>query len=309
MKELAIEQLDYLVLSGDVANYSTQEEYKAAFNLVDGLRNRFRLDPTRIIVVPGNHDLNYDLSERAYHLVSKRKLSSSLKEGLYIPAGPAGVAQRDDEQYKQRFGNFAYFYKRVCNSEYPLDYADQAVLHPYPENRILFLALNSAWEIDHYFETRAGINMEALTKALNELLDKRDDYKGWLKVAVWHHPVTGPDQMKNTQFLQQLRVHDFQIVMHGHVHETEQGFYTYDPGRRIHIIGAGTFGAPTREQVPGIPLQYNLLVLDPATGRITVKTRKKEKLYGAWYADARWGDKNNPVSWYEIAVEPWAASR
>ncbi len=50
----------------------------------------------------------------------------------------------------------------------------------------------------------------------------------------------------------------------------------------------------------GIPLQYNLLSFDPAKNEITVHTRKKEKLDGAWSADARWGDKNDPKPWYTI---------
>jgi hypothetical protein len=118
---------------------------------------------------------------------------------------------------------------------------------------------------------------------------------------VWHHPVTGPGMM-NAEFLQLLAIHGFQICMHGHIHEAIEGYHQYDPKRGLHIVGAGTFGAPTREQVPGIPLQYNLLILDPETRTLTVETRKKEKPDGAWSADARWGDKNNPVPRYTIEL-------
>ena len=84
--------------------------------------------------------------------------------------------------------------------------------------------------------------------------------------------------------------------------EAIEGYHKYDDKRGLYIIGAGTFGAPTREQVPGIPLQYNLLILDPENRTITVETRKKEKPDGAWSADARWGDKNNPVPRYTIQL-------
>ena len=56
-------------------------------------------------------------------------------------------------------------------------------------------------------------------------------------------------------------------------------------------------------QVAGIPLQYNLLKLDWESRAITVETRKKEKPDGAWSADARWGDKNNPVPRYTIQLK------
>ena len=78
-----------------------------------------------------------------------------------------------------------------------------------------------------------------------------------------------------------------------------------DDARGLHIIGAGTFGAPAEGQKPGIPLQYNLLILDPETQTLTVETRKKDKPDGAWMADARWGDKNNPVPRYTIQLKGW----
>nr|VFJ61479.1 MAG: hypothetical protein BECKDK2373C_GA0170839_108914 [Candidatus Kentron sp. DK] len=131
-------------------------------------------------------------------------------------------------------------------------------------------------------------------------------YDGWLKIAVFHHPVTGRQQM-NDEFMQLLAVHGFQICLHGHVHEAMESFHQHDDQRGINIIGAGTFGAPTTEQVTGIPLQYNLLTFDPATGKMTVNTRKREKPDGAWSADARWGDRNDPKPWYRFRAPGYRA--
>jgi hypothetical protein len=108
--------------------------------------------------------------------------------------------------------------------------------------------------------------------------------------------------MKNPAFLEQLAVTGFQLGIHGHIHEAKDENFQYDTKRGLRIIAAGTFGAPTHEQVTGIPLQYNLLTLDPETGELTVETRKKEKVDGAWSADARWGDKNNPTPRYPIQL-------
>jgi hypothetical protein len=113
-KELKINKLEYLVISGDVANYSTQNEYEAAFELIDGLVKHFQVEADRVIIVPGNHDLNWEMSERAYPFVLKRNLPDPLPEGRYIPAGDVGALLRDDELYKKRFTNFAHLYKQVC---------------------------------------------------------------------------------------------------------------------------------------------------------------------------------------------------
>jgi predicted phosphodiesterase len=308
IQELEVRRLEYLVISGDVANYSTEKEYDAAYAMVDGLVKRFGLDASRVVVVPGNHDLNWDLSETAYPFVPKRKLPTPLPEDRSIPAGDAGALLRDDTLYRERFANFnTHFYRRVYPGQnYSTDYANQVVFVERPEDGILFLGFNSCWQLDHHFRTRAGIHASALAQALDRLQDGR--YKGWLKIAVWHHPVSGKEMM-NDDFMQLLSVHHFQICLHGHIHEAIQRFYHYDSRRGIHIIGAGTFGAPAREQVTGIPLQYNLLTFDPRTGEMTVNTRKKEKPDGAWSADARWGDKNDPKPWYRFTVPNYQASQ
>ena len=89
--------------------------------------------------------------------------------------------------------------------------------------------------------------------------------------------------------MQQLAKAGFRLVLHGHVHKAETGLYRYDmapEGRRINVVCAGTFGAPTRDWVPGYPLQYNLLSISKE--RVVVATRRREEPNGAWQPDARW---------------------
>jgi predicted MPP superfamily phosphohydrolase/energy-coupling factor transporter ATP-binding protein EcfA2 len=300
-QNLKIEQLNYLVLSGDIGNYSTIDEYDAAFELVNKLLNHYRLDSNRVIIVPGNHDLNWDLSESAYDFVAKRKLPKSLAEGQYIDAGDAGKLIRDEERYKQRFKYFSkHFYEKIRECSYPLEYDKQSIIYPFPEDKILFLTLNSCWEIDQHYKDRSSINSNSISNSIDQILT--GNYDDWLKIAIWHHPVTSAESMKNVAFLEQLVVNGFQIAMHGHIHEAKDENFQYDNNRGLRIIAAGTFGAPAREQVTGIPLQYNLLILDPDNRELTVETRKKEKVDGAWSADARWGDKNNPSPRYVVSL-------
>ncbi|MCP4697215.1 MAG: metallophosphoesterase [Gammaproteobacteria bacterium] len=276
MRELKVKHLEYLVISGDIACQSTEAEYAAAFELINALMERFGLDAKRVVIVPGNHDLNWELSEQAYSIiVPQRKLPKAL-DGRYIPAGKAGALKCDEAKYPQRFAHFnEYFYQKIHQTSYPLDPAEQGILHFYPQHRLLFLAMNSCWKIDHCYTDRAGICMDALTGALDQLRDAK--YDDWLKIAVWHHPITGPQTMENPEFMEQLATHGFRICLHGHIHEAAKNLYQYDSERKIHIIGAGTFGAPVGEQVAGIPLQYNLLAVEADT--LIVHSRKKEKTY------------------------------
>ncbi len=174
-KNLKVDKLDYLVISGDIAIKSIPEEYNAALELVDKLIERFQLSRDSVIIVPGNHDLNWEFSQNAYEYFLNNKLPKPLEEGKYYPAGDEGKKVRNESKYKGRFSNFATFYEKVHKKQYPLDYSEQGILHIYENDKIIFLALNSSWEIDHYtnYQTRASINMNALSKALDKLNDKK----------------------------------------------------------------------------------------------------------------------------------------
>lgn len=300
-QNLKINKLHYLVISGDIGNYSLQTEYEAAYDLISQVASHFQCELQNIIVVPGNHDLSYELSEKAYIYCSNRGVPKDLSKDEQIPAGEYGIQKRNNDLYKNRFDNFSkYFYEKIYGIEYPKEYSEQGILYFYPKDKLLFLGLNSSWKIDHHYQDRSEINMTALSKATIKLTS---EHNNWVKIAVWHHPVTGPEAMENTDFLQQLAVEGFNIIIHGHIHEALEERYKYDKKRKINIVGLGTFGAPAGQQTTGIPLQYNLLVFNPNTQIITVKSRKKEKPDGDWSADARWEDKNEPLSWYEIELK------
>lgn len=292
-------QLDYLVLSGDIADKSTESDYQSAQLLVEQLIQRFKLKRNKIILVPGNHDVDYMLSKQAYSRFIHDPIPTADAGKRFIQQSVGRVVCDNEPLYQQRFANFARFYETICQQAYPLLESDQALVRAYASDKLLFLGLNSATEIDHHYESRARINMEALAKGLLKLTAKHDD---WLKIAVWHHPIRGPEAM-NADFVEQLTMRGFQACMHGHIHEAIEDYHKFDDRRGVRVIGVGTFGAPIRQQTPGIPLQYNLITLSPTDCIVEVQTRKKEKPEGAWSADARWGDKvRDPQPRYAFSV-------
>ncbi|MCP4691965.1 MAG: SUMF1/EgtB/PvdO family nonheme iron enzyme, partial [Desulfobacterales bacterium] len=119
------------------------------------------------------------------------------------------------------------------------------------------------------------------------------------------HPLVSPyeDRIKDPGFMQRLAQSGFRVALHGHLHKADSGLFRYDvaeDGRRIHIVGAGTLGAPVREWTPGYPLQYNLLKLTGS--RLTVETRRRVDVNGAWGPDAIWiqGPGKDPAPRYTI---------
>jgi len=308
--DLNIPRLDTIILSGDIANYSTLDEYDAAVQFLNQLTQEFTLQPEQIILVPGNHDLNWQLSKTAYTLKDLSDCQPhELQEGRYISVSDDVVRVRDEERYKQRFAHFSHFYQTIKGHPYPLDYDQQGILHHLPQQSLLILGLNSAWQLDHHYKDRATIHPTALSNALTQIRSNRDQYKDCLKLAVWHHPLDSPwsDRIADQGFLEQLAVNGFRLILHGHIHKAETSLYRYDlskDGRKLDRICAGTFGAPTRELIPAYPWQYNIIKVEP--DRFTIHTRRREEPNGAWKPDSRWtqGAGKGSLDYYVIERSP-----
>jgi 3',5'-cyclic AMP phosphodiesterase CpdA len=306
LKELACERIDALVLSGDLTQRADPTELEAVRRFLLRLSTDFRLSPGRVVMVPGNHDLSWPLGKSAYAFHRRDELPSPPAEGTFIAHGTEVLEVRDEAKYARRFEPFADLYGQIKGSPYPLAYADQLDVQDFAKENLLFVGLNSAWAIDHHFPSRAGIHPEAVARALARLRQS-PAFAGRLKIAVWHHPLggAGEDRIVDHGFMQQLAKAGFRLVLHGHVHRAETGLYRYamaPDGRRIDVVSAGTFGAPSRDWVPGYPLQYNLLRI--SREKVVVETRRREEPNGAWQPDARWlqGAGKDPLPRYEIAL-------
>ncbi|MCP4691854.1 MAG: hypothetical protein GY859_27665, partial [Desulfobacterales bacterium] len=312
-KELDCRRLHAVIISGDIGNFSLPEEYRAAEIFLERLRVEFRLDASRIIIAPGNHDLNWKIAKKGYHLIDEEEHDKPLREGQFIRVDEEVIRLRDDKAYALRFRHFSKFHQNATDHPYPFEPKEQATLHHLPELNLLICGFNSVWEADHHFRTRISINPDAVAFALDRIREG-PELKNCLKFAVWHHPLSSPheDRIKDSGFMQRLAQSGFHACLHGHIHKTDAGLFRYDmsaDGRRIHIIGAGAFGAPVKEWTPGYPLQYNLLRLSGNTLRVV--TRRRIELNGAWEPDHMWrqgkGQPNLPH--YDIPLPIGAPSK
>jgi hypothetical protein len=315
--ELGVTALDALILSGDIAAKSTSSEYMAAAQFLRDLCKEFALTPIQVIIVPGNHDLSWPRSREAYarvRLVDYRGVrdeKGSPDQHCAIDEGEF-VEVLNSTKYKRRFNGFRRFYKAVKGEPYPVHYGQQGTVHHLAAHNLLILGLNSAWEVDHHYVGRASICPDALSHALDEIREHPEVYGNCLNMAVWHHPLRSSedDYIRDDSFMQRLAQAGFSVALHGHIHKAQTSTYCYDmiaSGRRLQVISAGTFGAPTREWVPGYPLEYNLLRLEG--DRLTVETRCRREPNGAWQPDAIWlqGPGKDPLPRYHITVPAGSA--
>lgn len=305
--ELNCSRLDALILSGDIASQSTPDEYAAAQLFISRLCQEFQLEPQQIVIVPGNHDLNWELAESAYIRTNREDYQGELREGCYLEESESVIKVRDEAIYKQRFAHFSRFYQEITGNTYPLEYDQQYSLQHLPEQNLLIFGLNSAWQIDHYYPSRSSIHPEVISNVLSQIR-RSSAYENCLKIAVWHHPLNNGSEncIKEHGFMERLAAAGFRLCLHGGIHRAESSSYHYHyrTGEQlINIIGAGKFGVLTQEQSSGYPWQYNLLKIEDS--QLTVETRRRDDLNGTWQPDARWfkGSKIEPMSRYLINLD------
>ncbi|WP_414622769.1 metallophosphoesterase [Calothrix sp. CCY 0018] len=287
--ESSCSRLDAVIISGDIASQSNPDEYAAAQLFINRLSQEFQLEPHQIVIVPGNHDINWKISETAYFRITIENSQQETEEHLTDERGKF-IRGKNPEQHKQRFINFSRFYEAIKGELYPLDYEQQYTLQHLPEQKLLMLGLNSAWQIDHIDKHNASINSEALSNALS-LIRQNPTYENCLKVAVWHHSLnsTFGDRITDSGVMERLTAAGFRFILHGSVHRADNSSYHYDyrvDGKQIDIIGVGVFGISQEQQLSYYPWQYNLLKIEE--NKLTIETRKRDEVNGVWIPDTRW---------------------
>jgi small GTP-binding protein len=309
---LGFDRLDYLVISGDMSHRALPEELEAAHQFTSGLIETFGLTAQRCIFVPGNHDLSWD--EEVYRWQPRRQTDSrKLKPESFVAQGDI-LLVRDEERYPSRFRNFSrFFFHPLVQLEYPQSFEEQGQSYLFPEAGLQFLAFNSCWEIDEWFRDRASLHPGAVARSLERAGEQVEREMGSgasvLRIGVWHHPVTGSDKIERDAFLGQLRKAGVRLALHGHVHEDRADVVNYLHPRRIHVAGAGAFGAPTSQRPESTPRLYNVLEVDRDHRWVRVHTRCLRRDLGAWEGWAVWPgeDPEDPSvrrTFYRIDLEP-----
>jgi predicted MPP superfamily phosphohydrolase len=296
LKSLHIENVDFLVISGDAVNKGWRRGYLVAAKFIKVLQKRYRLGADGVLLVPGNHDIDYERSGKSY--VYKSKYSGASMPPRGVPCGDHGWLQIDPASYKDRFPGFSSLFKAVYGSSYTRDPGEQYTMIARRDLGIVFLGLNTCVHIDHINEIAPSIDESALFNGIEQAARHSSD--DWLRIAVWHHPVRGERAIKNDDFVEHLVGAGFHIGMHGDIHKPEKYMRELDSVRGLRIVGAGTFASDDKQLPPGLPRQYNILEVDMKTREVLVRSRRREGSGQVWRADARFGTVNQPEDSYSF---------
>jgi predicted phosphodiesterase len=268
------DKIKFLILSGDITGTGSANEFDVAAEFVRQAQRELHLPAEHIVVVPGNHDLSWD--QPVYDWAPRRNRHSAFDACGAVPFCRGGLVQ-NKSKYPLRFRTFADFYWKVFSHPYSLVPERQVVLHECSKHRIRILALNSSYQIDEYFQTRAGLCDRAIDAGLK--MKQESEVKSIFDMAVWHHPLR---DIANAAVLERFAQKGFLVCLHGHLHEPRQDMERLSPHGVLNLLGAGSLHAAAADRPEGTPQLYHLLEVRPGKGDVVVHTRSRPRPSGAW---------------------------
>jgi len=162
---------DIVVVSGDLAEMGKKEEFADALEFLIQLAERTQVPRDRIVVVPGNHDINRKLSE-AYFATCEGEGEEALKP--YWP------------KWKHYGALFQQFYSGVPKISFTEK--EPWTLFEIEESKVVIAGLNSTIAESHQNDSHYGeLGERQLRWFAERLVSYRD--RGWFRLGVVHHNV------------------------------------------------------------------------------------------------------------------------
>jgi predicted phosphodiesterase len=266
-----------VVVTGDMAQCSKLDEYKQAAEFFEKLLAKLKIGKQRVVIVPGNHDVNWNLCKGARETA-------------------AGRGQPFEEPCFAKFENYQDFFNQFYDGRHTFDEEHLFQVYPFPDERVLIAGLNSCMreseeEADHY----GWIGVDQARRAA-ETLDEKDPDRQCLRLAAMHHNFTSGSNLDNEnlrdadEIRPALEKADFCLVLHGHRHaagvEQRKSVKARFP---LTILATGSAGLDC-EALPDHPNQYQVIRLGNR-GDVTLHMRQYSARAfglageGKWVAD------------------------
>lgn len=291
-----ISRPDAIIVSGDIVQGVPLEfagyedalagQYETALELLAALADQFLDgDRTRVVVVPGNHDVSWNDARLGMECVDAEDVGA-LGASSFGPHSDfrwdwkEKVAYRivDHAQYDTRLSAYRQFtsdfYGTATSGRVAID--SDTALHELRGGAIGVAAFSSCHGND-CFNFHGAIHDTALANAHMQLRETASQYD--LLIAVWHHNVAGPpgsSDYMDSATVDTLIGRGFRLGLHGHQHRGQV------VDRRIHlprsesitIVSAGSLCAGRRELPTGVNRQYNVLELTDDYRSLRVHVRE-----------------------------------
>ncbi len=223
---------EVVVVSGDLAETGTRREFEQVLEFLEQLAGTLGLERGRVAMVPGNHDINWNLCQ-AYFL----RCEAEDEE----PRAP----------YWPKWEPFDAMFSRFYAAEPSVSFT---IEHPWtlfelPELRLVVAGLNSTMAESHRDGDHYGWVGEEQLAWFAERLDPFKE-RGWLRVAVVHHnqqrgAVDDDENLRDADDLGRVLGPHVNLVLHGHTHNAKLGWLRPE----VPVVSTGS--AAVKRGAPG----------------------------------------------------------
>lgn len=318
----SIRRPDAIVISGDIvqgvvlgipdAEAILAAQYETALAFIEELAERFvDGDHSRVIIVPGNHDINWAISKDAMQIVQAGDFPKDLRAELFRPGSPYRWDWKTRElllitnaaRYQQRMEVFWRFFDTFyANAPQLLNVASgqPANLYSLWDGRLGIAAFDSCHGNDCY-AFHGAIPREVVARAQLDLLD----LGGFgLLMAVWHHNVEGPPHRTDYMDIDIVRGmigRGFRLGLYGHQHRPDATPIQIRLADRetMALVSAGSLCAGGSELPTGAMRGYNVIEINDDLRSARVHFRemsvanlfcaaRRASLGGASFLDLTW---------------------
>jgi hypothetical protein len=319
----SISEPDAVIVSGDLVQGLTigsseypaglVAQYEVALDLLKRLADTFVVgDRSKLVIIPGNHDVDFNQSLASMAEVKGRK--ENVKGLLFnnAPGNPHRWNWNDGKLYKignptayeDRFryycDTFNKFYEGVTLA-YDVDPTEYSNLFELDEGRIVVAAFNSCNSND-CFNYVGEIPLAEIAKCHLKISQSGKQYR--LKMAVWHHDIAGPPKRSDymdSAIVKLMIDKGFRLGLHGHQHKANAAPEWVFTARRTSmvVVSAGSLCAGTSDIPRGVSREYNVIEIDPsyANARVHVREAKVSNIFAAGRFIDIGGESYEDVEW------------
>jgi predicted phosphodiesterase len=245
---------NFIVITGDIAEWSLREEYVLAEDFLDSLTKHLNIDRGYVIMVPSNHDINRNVCQGS-------RLLSEPENQEFKP--PYFAKFKYYEEFFSRFYQMMSFPKNIVPYTFKED--QLFVNYYFPDEGILFSGLNSCIDECEKEPHYGNITISQLQRAIDEINDF-DPKTEMLRVCLMHHNFNrssnnDEENLIDADELKPLLIKaKFQLILHGHQHIprheiTGKGNYS------INVLATGSAGLDS-ETIPDNSRRYQIIDIE-----------------------------------------------
>ncbi len=281
---------DILVLSGDIASKGQPHEYDYASIFLQNLTSQLKISPNNIVIVPGNHDVNWALLEKNY---KKKHRGAKFNKDI--------CASMEDKMFSFQ-GWLNQVYPKKLRYNYSL--GNPIVFNKIQKPQILVVGLDSCERITYRRQDNIGsISIKQVGKAC-KYIEKNGKDK--INIVVMHHNPFPFDNESSClkaskpilKMLDQAGVH---LILAGHMHKAIKATHETGTPFNMHTLTTGpcylkpkgrTFPIQGYKHQEVFPNRYQLLFLDLTSKTVTALLRRfsfermTNGTFGNWTYDA-----------------------